>query len=150
MSDMLGQNKPATYTDSDGTEQTTTAFIPGFTKTDKEYSNVDLLTFSADAQKIPLTDETVNTVWDRLGALWFTLSARKYSKAGDEAFVSLLREYKRILKQNGALVIDAGGSGNTYELAQDINFKDFGWDVTTAGEGENKIAVLKPIPTQLS
>jgi hypothetical protein len=163
MADIFGTSKETKYKDANGVKHDITVFIPGFEGATKQYPNVEVLRLSADAMHIPLENGSVNVIWDRLGALWHEIenagvTSSPYVK---EVVESLLNEYKRVLKEDGVVVIDAadtitGAPYSTYTLTRGVTYAkkevipkmdlaDFGWNVSFAGDGENKIAILKPV-----
>jgi SAM-dependent methyltransferase len=134
-------------------------FEPGFRKDISRPEDLTYVKFhklSADAENIPLSDATVDIVWDRLGALWHTQEERMLmNDVSDQKIQDLLNEYKRILKPDGCVIIDSGsitrGAGqSTYEYLhaqaeQSVDFNALGWSTQQIGSGETQLTVLKPI-----
>lgn len=163
--DMFGKEVISTpHTNSnEGIDGGRSSFIPGFAKQSKDiFTKVKFERVAATARSIPLEDHSVDVVWDRLGALWYVFENcaldRKMNAKSDVE--TLLTEYKRVLKSGGKLVIDAsdqmmGNVPSTYRYSKGtdsellikfgpVNFEELGWNVTFAGDGETKVAILQP------
>ncbi len=82
------------------------AFIPAFTGATYHGANVDFVSMSADAFHVPLKPNSVDVIWDRLGACWYSLQMDRVD--GYPATTELFQEYFRALKPGGMLVLDAG------------------------------------------
>lgn len=72
----------------------------------------------ADASFLPFPDESVNVIYDWLGALWY--EAHTANRNRNEDVPLLFQEYSRVLKKGGIIVVDAG-TGNKVNL---IGIKD--------------------------
>jgi len=146
-------------------------FVPGFSRrrfTGKDLRYVKFGKISADAAHIPLLNDTVDVVWDRLGALWHAQDSRIYQTKdgertmrfydpGDDLVKRILGEYERVLKPGGCVVVDAyklsaflGTPNSTFDMLNifsiRVNLRELGWDVSNfIGEGNSRLAVLKPI-----
>lgn len=138
-------------------------FVPGFQ--DVEYPDtLRYVTFRKlsikDARDLEeIEDSSVNVVWDRKGALFHAQDDRlARAEVNPESVVSLLEEYKRVLKKpNGVVIIDdnpnpTGGArystvqvleGIPYGSKYKIDLEELGWDVRHIGTGRTRLAVLK-------
>lgn len=137
-------------------------FQPGFLPdifTDEDLNYVKFKKLSAEGEHIPLRDESVDVLWDRVGALWHAQSER-ISNPDSEGVVNLLDEYKRVLK--GSLIIDAAEwypgraiqstfdfltdpiDGSSNPPAINVDLEQLGWNFHFIGSGESRLAVLKP------
>jgi hypothetical protein len=129
-------------------------FKPGFVGDTPVFNNVDIVTVSAKANEIPLADNSVDVVWDRLGAMWHYLEyAQTNRKTVNNTVKELLDEYGRILKRGGKVIFDAGevraASVSTYALAikgkEKVDFESLGWHVELAGQDSYEVAILSKI-----
>ena len=129
------------------------SFKPTFTGQMQD-KNVDCLSVASDAYEIPLRDNSVDLIWDRLGAVWHTIYAESLFAEPEKDIIVLLDSYRRVLKDAGSIVIDAyeiqpkgAPSISSYALLKlllDHHGSDLlkGWDLELIGEGESRMAVL--------
>lgn len=60
----------------------------------------------ADARNLPFGNETVDLIYDNLGAMWYEAFRDVSAPLQTSRVISLFKEYDRVLKPNGKLVID--------------------------------------------
>lgn len=109
-------------------------FVPGFDPNLKpNLEHVDFNFLSGRASELPLADNSVNMIYDRLGALWYSVNdffptendgSKSWQKeweedeeqenrlAAQEAVKKLLAKYAQKLKLGGAIVMD-GAENNS-------------------------------------
>jgi SAM-dependent methyltransferase len=140
-------------------------FVPGFRNNElrpEDFKHVVFQKVSAEAERIPLPEASVDVVWDRLGALWHTQSKRiSLNISSDQEVQDLLEGYKRVLKPTGCVIIDSakftrGADSSTMEYLQGstktpgsppkypVDLEKLGWDVSEIGSGETQLTILKP------
>jgi len=105
-----------------------------FPQVANEDENIDVVRIVAEAEDAPLKDHSVNVIWDRLGATWhYIFGDTPDSSPFEEAEIALpplLETYKRLLKPDGCLIIDAsiikpiGAITSTLSASQGIRFAD--------------------------
>jgi len=141
-------------------------FVPGFWKGfyQDEFDNVIFQKISADANKIPILDNSVDVIWERLGALWHVQNNRATGENLDSTpIVNLLNEYDRVLKSGGVIILDAatqteGATNSTIDFLEGkfnipgaqinpydykIDLKELGWETQFIGSGRARLAVLR-------
>ena len=95
-----------------GTQNQDTAtaqtFTPGF-KPDEQpkVANVNFSYLSADAYHLPLADESVTVIFDRLGVLHHAIKLNEAGKPPVDSLISLLKYWNLKLKPNGSIITDA-------------------------------------------
>lgn len=112
---------------------------------------VDTLTFTSLAEGLALPDASVDVIFDRLGALWYSIYDRRTGLSkGDEETALLLAEYARVLKPDGRLVVDASlarglGIASTYDLMCDHGFVPEKYDLRmhVCNHAQASLAVLE-------
>lgn len=84
-------------------------FRPGFdTKKAPHFKNVSFQFISSEAENEPIGKESVNVVFDHLGALWYTAAQKGLQPDILRHDIEIVfREYARILKPGGAVIVDA-------------------------------------------
>lgn len=138
-------------------------FRPSFKGQLDEVENANSLSIASDAYRLPLQDDSVNVLWDRLGAMWHALNNDIPKHEYEKSLIPLLEEYKRILKSGGCIVVDAyeqtpegAPTNSTYDFISGTVNRDFPeiirdqlppvfeqeWDVRLIGKGKSRMAVL--------
>jgi SAM-dependent methyltransferase len=83
-------------------------FTPGFKTNEKlKLSNVNFSYLSADAYHIPLDDESVSIIFDRLGVLHHSTDSFTTGKVLTEKLLKILKHWSTKLKPNGSILVDA-------------------------------------------
>ena len=80
--------------------------------------NVEFSRISADARQLPLAEGSVDVLFDRLGALWYSVHDKGGGLRRDKTFLELqkivleiLKNYARTLKEKGKIIVDATQKG---------------------------------------
>lgn len=105
----------------------------------------------ADARKIPLIKESVDIIFDRMGAIWYASW-----EENKNCLIKLLDEMSRALKKHGKILVEATNSISTDAImmrnfnVKDSNMlnaklKELGFQCSYLGEGLDRILVLEKI-----
>ncbi len=150
-----------TWTDKDN-------FVPGFDtkkQSKHEYKNIAFQFLSSDAHNIPLAKESVDIIFDRLGAVWYAIqenvNLRRNKKIASwqredaqEAVAELLKGYWEKLKDEGKIILDASTQWDGTEMLSTAMFLEKIYDnlfqdLTALqfrseyiGEGDDRLLVL--------
>lgn len=73
---------------------------------EQEYKNLDARIVACDSYHLPFKENEFNVLYERLGALWHAAEEDINRDADGKLVKTLLKEYKRVVKPGGKIIVD--------------------------------------------